>query len=223
MSKLIDLTQTLKEGIPDWDGCCGFKLEEVFYEEAEISVQSISTPLGIGTHMDAPKHMVKDAKDIASIELKKLIAPAIVMDVRDVAHANYFLTVDEIKSFEKKHGNIPKGALFLLLTGWYQFWEDPDKYRNQDLDGHRHFPGFSEDSAHYLVEKDVVGIGLDTLSPDGSHSHFPVHKAILGADKYILENLCHLEKLPPVGAKVMAFPMKMGDGSEAPVRVIAEV
>lgn len=223
LTKLIDLTQTLKEGIPDWDGCCGFQFEEVLYEEVGISVQSVSMPLGIGTHMDAPKHMIKGAKDIASIELNKLIAPAIVMDVREVAHAEYFLTVNEIKIFENKYGDIPKGALFLLLTGWSQFWEDPSKYRNEDNDGHKNFPGFSEDTAHYLVDKGVVGIGLDTLSPDGSHPDFPVHKAILGADKYILENLCNLEQLPPVGAKVMAFPMKVGGGSESPVRIIAEV
>ena len=68
-----------------------------------------------------------------------------------------------------------------------------------------------------------MGIGIDTLSPDGSHMGFPVHKIILGAGLYILENLCRLDKLPAIGAKIMALPMKIKNGSEAPARVIAKV
>ena len=74
-----------------------------------------------------------------------------------------------------------------------------------------------------LAEKNIVGIGIDTLSPDGSNMSFPVHHKILGAGKYIIENLCHLEKLPAVGARVMALPLKIKNGSEAPCRVIAEL
>jgi kynurenine formamidase len=89
----IDLTQTLEPGIPDWDGCCGFQMQETFYEEQGIRVQSLTTPAGIGTYMDAPSHFIKGASDIASIPTEKLIAPAVILDLRKQAHAKYFIQV----------------------------------------------------------------------------------------------------------------------------------
>ncbi len=220
---LIDLTQTLHSGIPDWEGCCGFQLTETLCKPSGICVQTLSMPSGIGTHMDAPRHFAQNGQAIADLPLECLIAKAVVIDCRPNAHAEYFLTCEEILIFEKTHGEIPEHALVLLLTGWSQYWHDSVRYRNPDASGHLRFPGFSEDSIDYLLTKSIVGIGIDTLSPDGSHPDFPVHRKILGSGKYILENLCHLEKLPPMGAKVMAFPLKIRNGSEAPCRVIAEM
>jgi kynurenine formamidase len=67
----------------------------------------------------------------------------------------------------------------------------------------------------------VVGIGIDTLSPDGSNDGFPVHEKILGAKKYILENLANLDKIPSRGAFALVFPMKVRDGTESAARVAA--
>ena len=219
----IDLTQPLHPGIPDWDGCCGFLLKNSIEESSPILVQEISTPCGIGTHMDAPLHFIKTGSDISSIDIEKLVAPAVVIDVRDGVHENYFLQKSTLIDFEKQHGAIGDGMWVLLLTGWSQYWSFPEKYRNSDKNGCMHFPGFSEEAVDYLLAKNIVGIGIDTLSPDGSDMTFPVHHKILGAGKYIIENLCNLEKLPSVGAKIIALPMKIRGASEAPCRVIAEI
>lgn len=220
---LIDLTQTLESGIPDWDGCCGFKLKKISSDEISVLIQAMSTPVGIGTHMDAPLHFIKSGCDISDIPVDNLITTAVVVDVREQVHERYFLLKSELVDFEKRHGNIPDGALVLLLTGWSQYWSSPDRYRNPDENGHMHFPGFGEDAVDYLLNKNIVGIGIDTLSPDGGNMTFPVHHKILGAGKYIIENLCNLEKLPAVGARVMALPLKIKNGSEAQCRVIGEV
>lgn len=218
----IDLTQTVTTGIPDWDGCCGFNLTEQVFEP-DICVQSMSTPLGIGTHIDAPCHMIPKAQDIAALPITQLIAKAVVIDISSEVHPEYFLPTLTIKAFENKYGNIPYGSLVLLHTGWSQYWNDPIKYRNVDSNGKRKFPGFSYEAAEYLLTKGIVGIGIDTLSPDGSYDSFPVHKAILGQGKYILENLCHLEQLPAMGAEVIALPIKIKNASESPARVIAKL
>ena len=54
-----------------------------------------------------------------------------------------------------------------------------------------HFPGFSTELAKVLVEmRGVVGIGIDTLSPDrGISTDFGVHQTILSAGCYIIENM----------------------------------
>lgn len=48
-----------------------------------------------------------------------------------------------------------------------------------------------------------------------------MHRAILGADKYLVENVANAKLLPPTGAKVLVLPIKIKDATEAPIRLIA--
>ena len=110
-------------------------------------------------------------------------------------------------------------------TGWEKYWNNTVKYRNADAKGKMHFPGFMAKTAELLLERKISGIGIDTLSPDGStdKERFPVHELILGAGKYILENLCNLASLPPSGALALVMPMKVVGGAESAIRIIALV
>lgn len=51
-------------------------------------------------------------------------------------------------------------------------------------------------------------------------SGFPVHKIVLGADKYIVENISNLEKMTAIGAYVLTLPIKGSGLTEAPVRMV---
>jgi kynurenine formamidase len=87
-----------------------------------------------------------------------------------------------------------------------------------------HFPGFSVDSAKYLLQRKISGLGCDTLSIDAGNSpDFPVHYVVLGADAFQLENLADLKDLPKVGAFLIAAPIKLQGGSGGPVGVFALV
>jgi kynurenine formamidase len=83
------------------------------------------------------------------------------------------------------------------------------------------FPSVHENVAKLLLERGVTGIGIDTLSADTGADGFPVHRAILGAGKYLVENVANAKELPPTGAKIAVLPMKIKDGTEAPIRLIA--
>ena len=126
--------------------------------------------------------------------------------------------------FEKIHGKIPEGSLVLAHTGWDQFWNSPDQYRNVDALGRMHFPGFSEKAACFLLERKIVGLGMDTLSPDGSDNGkgaaFAVHKKILGAKKYIIENVANLEQMDPVGSFALALPPRSCGATESTIRLV---
>lgn len=208
--KLIDLTQALHPSIPDWHGCCGFQLhQDIDYKDVGIRTQSITTPLGIGTHIDAPSHFFEGACDIATIALETLYVESVVINVAHKITPDYVITVQDIKDFEMQYKSIKPHMLILAHTGWSQYWHNPEKYRNADSNGYMHFPRFSEEAADYLLTKFCVGIGIDTLSPDGSNMNFSVHKKILGAGKYIVENLCCLDKLNPYGHRVIVLPLKI--------------
>lgn len=92
------------------------------------------------------------------------------------------------------------------------------KYRN-DLQ----FPSVHEEVAALLVERGISGLGTDTLSADAGGKAFPVHRLILGYERYLVENIANAELLPPTGATALVMPMKIFGGTEAPIRIAAVV
>lgn len=82
------------------------------------------------------------------------------------------------------------------------------------------FPSVSLEAAELFLERGVSALGIDTLSPDRPEDGFRVHKSLLSAGKIIIENVANLDNMPSVGGYVMVFPIKIKDGTEAPVRLV---
>lgn len=221
--KIVDLTHTLTPTVPTWSGTCGFEHRVIVDYPEACRVQAVEMNAGTGTHIDAPSHFIPNAKSAADIPVEEFIAPIFMVDVSAKAHADYYITTDDILEFEKKHGKIAPQSLVIGYTGWDQYWFDAKKFRNPDETGQMHFPGFSPEAAELLLERDIVGLAVDSLSPDCLDLNFPVHYAILGAGKYIVENLANCKLLPPVGAYGIILPIKTEGGTEALTRAIALV
>lgn len=223
----IDLTHPLDERIPTWSGGCGFRLEVKLDYPQGLRVQSLKSHAGVGTHIDAPAHFFERSWNIGDIPIENLIVPLFTMDISEKMDADLWIEPKDIEAFEKKQGKISKHSLFVAHTGWSKYWSNPDLYRNVDADGKMHFPGFTEEAALLLLEREIVGLGIDTLSPDGSINgalvRYPVHERILGAKKYIIENLANLEKMPPKGAFAIALPPRAAHATESTARVIGLV
>ena len=151
--------------------------------------------------------------------------PAVVIDVRDEVerNADYRLSVVRVKKWEAWHGEIPRGAIVVVLrTSWGGRASNAASYRNMDANKVMHFPGYSVESAKLLIERGAVGLGIDTLSVDyGASKNYEVHRVDLPAGLYNLENLAHTEELPEAGAYLIAAPIKLEGGSGGPCRVFA--
>ena len=218
--KFIDLTHTLDSTIPTWNGGCGFNHDlHIDYSDCQgedkFRVMKVGMHAGIGTHMDAPSHCIAQGKFIHDFDVNELIMPCEVIDVSDQCHERYSLSAQDISDFESKHGKIAAGSCVFVKTGWSKFWSTPSKYHNNHV-----FPSVSSEAASLLLEKGVNALGIDTLSPDRPEDGFNVHKIFLGADKIIIENVANLGSMPPTGSFVMALPIKIKDGTEAPVRLV---
>jgi kynurenine formamidase len=216
---VIDLTHDLMPEMPSWSESCrfGHTLREDY--DSSVSYQfrtyDIHMQAGMGTHIDAPSHYFPEGRSITDLSLNECIAPCVVINVASQSHERYFLRPQDIEAFETQHGVIPPGCFVMIYTGWEQHWNSPEQYRNNHV-----FPSVSKEAASLLLERQIVGLGIDTLSPDRPEDGFPVHHLILGADKYIIENVAHASKLPPVGAYTLALPIKIQGGTEAPLRLI---
>ncbi len=218
--KLIDLTHTLHSTIPTWNGECGFNHDlHIDYKDCEgqdkFRVMKMRMHAGIGTHMDAPSHCIVNGKSIQEFDVNELCMPCIVIDVSSKSHERYSVTLEDIASFENTNGPIVKNSCVMIKTGWEEFWNNPEKYRNNHI-----FPSVSTEAANLLLEKNVSALGIDTLSPDRPEDGFNVHRIFLSAGKILLENVANLDNLPPVGSYVIALSLKIKDGTEAPIRLI---
>jgi kynurenine formamidase len=123
------------------------------------------------------------------------------------------------------HGTISAGTWVLLRTGWSRR-TDPDAFLNVAADG-PHSPGFHRSASELLARgRDVLGVGVETVGTDAGQAGtfdppFPNHATMHGAGKFGLASLTNLDQLPPVGALVIAAPLKIVGGSGSPLRVLA--
>src|SRR5438445_13889218 len=119
---IIDLTHTLDENTPTWDGSCGFHHDIVLdysdcATEVTFRVQKIEMNAGIGTHMDAPAHCIQNGATIDQLKLTDLLSPCVVIDVSEPSHERYSVSVLDIKAFENAHGRIQPGQFVMIRTG----------------------------------------------------------------------------------------------------------
>lgn len=219
--KVIDLTQLLSPNIATWSGSCGFCQEiETDYDQTGFRTYKMHMDAGIGTHMDAPAHQFREGMSIDEIPLLQCIAPACLLDVSKKAHADYEISLKDVEEYESHYGPIAAGSLIIGYTGWSRYFSDPYAYRNADAKGKMHFPAFSIHAVEFLTKREIVGVAIDTLSPDCSDQSFPVHRCILGSGKYIIENVADCSQMPPKGSYVICLPLKCHAGTESPIRLV---
>lgn len=218
--KLIDLTHSLHEGICTWDARCGFNQELCTdYSDCQgedgFRVMKLEMNASIGTHMDAPSHCIPGGRCIDDFQLNQLCMPCVVIDISEKSHELYSLSKQDIINFERKYGTIQKGSCVMIKTGWGKFWNSPSKYHNNHV-----FPSVSPQAAELLLEMGVQALGLDTLSADRPQDGYKVHRAFLGNDRILIENIANLDSMPPIKSFVMILPIKISCGTEAPIRLI---
>lgn len=239
--QVIDLTHVLSPDFPplqlppQFGQVTAFKMETIsHYDEAGPAWYWNNFTCGehTGTHFDAPIHWVT-GKDyphntVDTIEPENFIAPAVVVDAsKEVAkNDDWLLTVDYLKNWESKHGKIPEGAWVLFRTDWSLRVSNPASYVNMKEDG-AHTPGPTQETVQWLIkERNVHGFGVETINTDAGQAFswptpYPCHTFMHGANKYGLQCLKNLDKLPPTGAVIISAPLKIQKGSGSPLRVLA--
>lgn len=226
--RIVDLAYTLNDKNPYWPGDDyePFRLKTIAtLQKNGVLSKAFYCPEHLGTHLDAPNHFEPNQPAVHELKPENLFAPGVVIDIspQASADADYQLSVSDIADWEKTNGKIPEKAVVLLHTGWGKFWTNYARYKNQDVMGKLHFPGYSADAARLLIkERNAKGIGIDTLSMDyGLSKDFAVHHIVNGAGRYGLENVANLDQLPPRGFYVTVAPIKIETGSGGPTRIFA--
>ena len=204
--KFIDLTHTFTNDMPVYPGDPKSTLEQVaFIEKDTYNDHKITAFMHVGTHMDAPLHMIANSKTLDQINPDKFIGDGILIDVRDKSKIDSTV-LDSIQ--------IEEGVIVLLYTGFGAKYRSDDYFKN--------YPELTEDFANKMVELKVKMVGMDMLGPDRDKPWI-THKILLGNEILILENLTNLDKLLNVRKfRIIALPTKLKSDA-ASVRVIATI
>jgi kynurenine formamidase len=232
--KWIDLSYDFSDETVYWVTAKEFEKEKVAEGKTDqgffYSAYNYSAAEHGGTHIDAPVHFAEGRKTVDQIPLEQLIGAAVKIDVSAKAAGNpdYQITTEDLTNWEKTNGQIPDGSILFLETGFGKFYPDKAKYLGTDKRGDAavkdlHFPGLAPEAAKWLVEnRKIKAVGLDTASIDhGQSKDFGSHVTLMSENIPAFENVANLDQLPAKGATVIALPMKIKNGSGAPLRIIA--
>ena len=232
--ELVDLSHAYDANTIFWPTSEKFRL----HKDAEgvtpagyyYASNSFATSEHGGTHLDAPVHFAQGRQSVDEIPLQRFFGPAVVVDVRKQSeeNADYQVTIDDLMRAEAD-GTMTAETIVLLRTGFSSRWPDAARYlgtaeRGAEAVAKLHFPGLHPDAAKWLVAKGVRAVGIDTASIDyGQSTLFESHRILYAADLPAFENLTALDRLPTRGAFIVALPMKIADGTGAPLRAVAIV
>lgn len=241
--RIVDLTQVLSPRFPalqlppQFGQTAGFSIERISrYDENGPGWYWNNFTCGehTGTHFDAPAHWItgKDhpCNTVDTIPAENFVRPAVVIDASaQVAQdADWLLTPEFLEAWESQHGRIPEGAWVLFRTDWSLRADDAEAFLGMREDG-AHTPGPSQAAVEWMIhQRKVHGFGVETINTDAGQSYawpvpYPCHTLMHGANRYGLQCLKNLDKLPPQGAVILSAPLKIEGGSGSPLRVLALV
>lgn len=235
--KFVDLTHAFFPGIPHWPGFDNEERVTTYYYDEGVGTKGhgflaheYRIPGQWGTHVDPPAHFAKGKRFLDEISLKEMICPLVVINVAEKAKKNpdYQVTMADVKAWESKYGKVPAKAFVAMRTDWSQRWPSSKKMRNADKDGTAHYPGWSKEVLIYLYEKrGITASGHETTDTDPgistSKGDYSLETYILSHDKYQIELLTNLDKVPEYGAIAFVTFPKPKKGSGFPARVFAVI
>jgi arylformamidase len=172
-----------------------------FDEKNHLDLSQITTTVHIGAHTDAPSHYDAKGESIEKRNLLLYMGPCQVISVD--------------KNPEERI--VPEDFKIEIQTPRILFktnsFPDPNKWNND-------FNSLSPALIHFLAEKNVKLVGLDTPSVDpASDKSLASHKAIYENNMAILEGVI-LSEVPDGIYNLIALPLRIKNADASPVRAI---
>jgi len=159
--KTYDLTQNISTQTPPWPTY--EPLQTKFFKRLSpngANGQLITTSNHVGTHLDGPLHFDTAGRDIASLPMDKLIGPAAIVDLSDMAEDYGIYTSQDIMD----RVEVKKGDILIINTGYHKYgWDQPEADERRYMLRH---PGPSMEFVDWVKEMEIKWIGVDCGSAD---------------------------------------------------------
>ena len=208
MSRVIDLTMTLKPGMRGVEILPKFTVAREGWNASTLQLYSHA-----GTHMDAQVHFEAGPETIDQHTPARCMGRAWLVNLAGIAPRSLI----EASSLGEAAKRFQPGDSLLLRTDWSKQVENLAVYR----DG---LPRISDAFANWCVTNRVKLLGVEPPSI-ADVNNLPevtrIHKTLLGGGVTIVEGLCNLDQL--AGPKVFfaALPLRIAGGDGCPCRAFA--
>lgn len=224
-STIVDLTHTWGPDFPVFYGATPPTFETLYTAEEDGFYKLwLHYDEHVGTHMDAPAHFIAGSVTADLLPVERFFAPLCIVDISAKAADDSGAqgTIEDIQAYEAANGVIAPGSFVALNSGWDVRATEPGAFINLDTDNIQHYPGWHPEGAALLVERGVIGAGVDTASLDyGPSTDFAAHVTLLSAGIFGLEGLANLATVPASGAHIIVGGPKHVAASGGPSRVFA--
>ena len=222
--ELVDLTLDLYAGmlplsgaVPTFWNRASHDLTSFFYK-GELSYQTTSMLLQehAGTHLDAPYHFDEHGPAIHALPLERLYARARVLDFTHKKPLEGIGPEDFDAAMGRAGGVLEPGDAMVVWTGHSKNYERPDYASNR--------PFITAEGADWIVERHPA-LGLLVTDLIGLDEYVdpvdPVHIRLLMAGIPFVQVTTNLDRLAAGEWFIAAFPLKLVEGTGAPLRVFA--
>lgn len=205
---IIDLSHELHEEMPVFPGTEKPIFKRANTIEADGFAEHIMNMYShTGTHIDAPSHMLKEGENLDDMDVSNFVGKAIIIDVKGLSK----IDIDILKPYESK---IKNAEFVILNTGHSKFWGHEEYFGG--------FPALTIDSAKWLCEMNLKGIGIDAISIDYmENTSFDVHHILMNKGLLIIENLTNLDEVGDDEFVLSVLPLKTKEADGSPIRAVA--
>jgi arylformamidase len=202
----IDVSVTLQSGMPHWPSNppVEITLQQSIERGDHANVSALSLGAHSGTHMDAPRHFIRDGFGIDRLPLDAVLGRARLVAIEDPVA----IRPDELVPL----GLRPGERVLFRTTNSARCWRNDAFVQD--------FVFITAPAAQYLADRRVKLVGVDYLSVGGyKQAGAATHQALLGAGIWIVEGL-NLDRLEPGAYDLICLPLKILDGDGAPARAL---
>lgn len=210
---MLDLTITTSPRTPSFPGSPPVQVipwNSIAQDGYNLEMLFMSTHTG--THIDAPCHFAPGGITVDRIPLGRLAGRARL--VHCTCGAGESITLNDLRAFERGHGQIRRDDNIFFHTGWSRLLHDARYFT--------HNPGLTEAAAAHLASRGINMAAIDSPSIDPGRSRgFCAHHILCGAGILLVENLANLHKIRGTTFHFVVMPLKLRGASGAPVRAVA--
>lgn len=123
--RIVDLTQVFNESISIYPGGEAPLIKDISsVKEDGVALKSLTLDSHMGTHMDAPSHMIENGRTLDQYSPSDFIGKALVIDV---THLTERIGFEDVLPF----GPWLRDVKFVFFkTGWSKRWGTPEYGQN---------------------------------------------------------------------------------------------
>lgn len=205
-----------------------------FPDAAFITLDTVTLPTHMGTHIDAPVHYGPTcegqvARSVDELPLEWFFAPGVRLDLRHKGAGSYITVADLQAALVATGHNLQPLDIVLIWTGTDQLWGKREYFSDA--------PGMSREATAWLTEQGIKVIGIDTYGFDrpfvtmledfwhtgDQGALWPAHFYGRECEYIQIERLANLDQLPDTGFRVACFPLRVKGLDASWVRAVGLV